>query len=73
MTAHRRPHPRGVDGLAALIRAFRLDHEWTQARLAKVAGVSRGTVAHVEAGQVVTPRYVRWICLALGLDEEVEP
>jgi DNA-binding transcriptional regulator YiaG len=54
-----------VDG--NIIRRLRLSHAMTQHDLAKLAGISRITVARLERGAPASPSSVRSIAQALGV------
>lgn len=50
------------------LRRERLRAALTQHELARVAGLDRSTIARLEAGSPASPRSVRSIALALGID-----
>lgn len=54
-----------------VIRETRKKHKWSQAELAEKAGVSRPTIARVEANSDVTTATITKIALALGLTLEL--
>lgn len=58
-------------GIAARLRAARIEQGLTQAELAKRAGVSRPTVARVEAGEDVSTATLEKIAGALRLRVEL--
>lgn len=49
------------------IRTARLEHQWSQQRLAEAAGVSRPTVARVEGGEDVSTATLAKVADALGM------
>ncbi|ROP78856.1 helix-turn-helix protein [Frigoribacterium sp. PhB107] len=57
-----------MGGVARRIRAARLSGGWSQVDLADAAGVSRPSIARVEAGGDVNTATLRAICEVLGLE-----
>ena len=55
-----------------LVKQARHQDSWTQAELAERAGVSRPTVARLEAGQDVSVRSLTAVLSALGLELHVQ-
>ncbi|MFN4002645.1 helix-turn-helix domain-containing protein [Microcella sp.] len=53
--------------IARRVRALRTARGWSQLELAEHAGVSRPSVARVEAGEDVNTGTLRALCAALGL------
>ena len=53
--------------IARRVRATRTARGWSQGELADAAGVSRPSVARVEAGEDVNTATLRAMCQALGL------
>lgn len=53
--------------IARRVRAARTAHGWSQGELADAAGVSRPSVARIEAGEDVNTATLRSMCEALGL------
>lgn len=62
-----------MDGRSAMdaVRQARRQRGWTQAELARAAGVSRATVARIEAGQGVAMASLVAVAEALGLKVSV--
>jgi transcriptional regulator with XRE-family HTH domain len=58
-------------GFGAVIREARKKHGWSQAELGEKAGVSRPTIARVEANNDVTTATIAKIAQALGLKLEL--
>lgn len=56
---------------AARVREARLNLGWSQSELAEAAGVSRPTVARIEAGQQVALGTLVKVAAALGLQVQV--
>lgn len=59
------------DGFGAVIREARKRHGWSQTELAEKAGVSRPTIARVEANNDVTTATIAKIAHALDLTLEL--
>lgn len=59
--------------IPTLVRRARQALTWSQAELAEQAGVSRPTVARLEAGQDVSMRSLTAVLSALGLELNVQP
>jgi transcriptional regulator with XRE-family HTH domain len=59
--------------IGATIRKERIDRGWSQTVLGEQAGVSRPTIARVEAGSDVSTATLSKIAGALGLKVELEP
>lgn len=57
----------------AQIRAARLERGWTQQEIADAAGVSRPTVARLEAGEDVSTATLEKIAGALGMGLRLGP
>lgn len=58
-------------GFGGVIREARKRHGWSQAELGEKAGVSRPTIARVEANNDVTTATIAKIAQALGLTLEL--
>lgn len=57
--------------LGARIRAWRVQHGWSQTELAEEIGVSKSYLSHIEKGRrPVGPKALARIAQALGLDVE---
>ncbi|WP_454293557.1 helix-turn-helix transcriptional regulator [Salana multivorans] len=59
-------------GFGDVIREARKKHGWSQAELGEKAGVSRPTIARVEANNDVTTATIAKVALALGLTLELK-
>lgn len=59
-------------GFGDVIREARKKHGWSQAELGEKAGVSRPTIARVEADNDVTTATIAKIAQALGLKLELK-
>ena len=59
-------------GFGDIIREARKKHGWSQAELGDEAGVSRPTIARVEANNDVTTATIAKIAQALGLTLELK-
>lgn len=58
-------------GFGDVIREARKKHGWSQAELGEKAGLSRPTIARVEANNDVTTATIAKVALALGLTLEL--
>jgi len=58
--------------LGARLAGARLAHNWTQAKLAEEAGVSKRTVERLESGEVARLSGLVRVCRALGLIERFD-
>lgn len=56
--------------VSARIRNARKSRGWSQAELAKAAGVAEGTVARLERGERVRPGNLYSIRVTLGIEED---
>jgi len=63
--------PGEAKGLGKAIQRARLGQSWSQTELAAKAGVSRPTVARVEAGDDVSTATLEKVAAALGLAIEL--
>ena len=59
-------------GFGDVIREARKRHGWSQAELGEKAGLSRPTIARVEANNDVTTATIAKVALALGLTLELK-
>jgi len=59
------------DGFGEAVREARKRHGWSQGELGEKAGVSRPTIARVEANNDVTTATIAKIAQALGLTLEL--
>ena len=59
-------------GFGDIIRESRRKHGWSQIELGEKAGVSRPTIARVEANNDVTTSTIAKIAQALGLSLELK-
>lgn len=59
-------------GFGDVIREARKKHGWSQAELGEKSGVSRPTIARVEANNDVTTATIAKIAQALGLKLELK-
>lgn len=62
----------GPASFGEVIREARKKHGWSQAELGERSGVSRPTIARVEANNDVTTATIAKIALALGLKLELK-
>lgn len=62
-----------VVGFGDVIREARKEHGWSQSELGDKSGVSRPTIARVEANSDVTTATIAKIAKALGLSFELRP
>lgn len=62
-----KPRPSGEPRLGDSVRQARERRGWTQTQLAERAGVSRPTVARIEAGQDVSMATLTQVARSLGL------
>lgn len=56
-----------ADTLAVRVRAARLTKRWTQSKLAREAGVTRGIIEKIEQGRSKRPWHLPQIARALGM------
>jgi DNA-binding XRE family transcriptional regulator len=54
--------------MGSTVRQLRLDHGWSQSRLAREAGVADHTIVRVEAGRPASDLTVARVARALGVD-----
>lgn len=62
----------GQDGFGDVIREARKKRGWSQAELGEKSGVSRPTIARVEANNDVTTATIAKIAQALGLKLQLQ-
>ena len=53
------------------LRTLRLEHAWSQAELAKQAGVSEFTILRMEQGKAAHPSTIGKVARALGIEPKV--
>lgn len=58
-------------GLGDRVRQARMTRGWSQSELASLAGVSRPTVARIEAGQQVRVSTLNAVAAALGMRVQI--